>query len=303
MKLQYIIFIVLSLAAVPFCVLLTLDHVAPHSYKTPSVEGTRNIMLTSGNIRYQSTGTGRNTILFLHGFNAHLGSWNKVWSKIDNCARTVRLDIPGFGNSDNWETDTYALPEQGKRIIEFMDTLELTRVTLVGITMGANLSAWLASHYPSRINGLVLISPSAYTNALQHTGLYGLLTKPGILNDIGVFIARRKLYRKLFPNSRALHSFTATSSYGQKWDAELKNIYTPTIILSSKNDRLIPIKYARATSSDIRNSIFISLSTAADDNIPHAQPGIVAQTACQISNDVNLQQISMNIREHLKNTK
>ncbi len=294
-----VILIFFFISSLYLAVLYYLDTVLPGSYKATPVKGTKILQLSDGQIRFQDSGEGNEAILFLHGFNAQLAHWNRVWRKTNNCARIIRLDIPGFGDSDNWRTDSFTLSAQAARIIEFINILGITRVTLVGVSMGGSLSAWIAAHYPERVNGLVLLAPSGYTNSLSHRGLYGYLIKPGILNKLAFYIVNSGLYKALFPNSRGLQALSVTSSYGENWVRELKNIRSPTIILWSINDHVVPVKYARAINNKIKNSLLIPLGADVRHNIPHARPELIANISCQIQQGTDIKNILNNIKQHL----
>ena len=193
---------------------------------------------------------GAGTTVFIHGFNGQLGAWNGAWSHMDACGQRLRLDVPGFGGSD-WNTVDYGLPAQARRVVALLDQRGLARVTLVGTSMGGSLAAWIAAHYPERVERLALLAPSGYTGALRYPGLYGLILRPGKLNAWATAIARSRIYRTMFPRSRALQALSVTASYGPGWVEALARIRAPTLIVWSRGDEGV----SYTTALDVRASI------------------------------------------------
>ena len=103
----------------------------PRAHSVKPISGSNFMQLDSGRVRYQDTRAGQEAILFLHGFNGQMSHWNSVWPELHDCARLIRMDIPGFAESE-WQEDSYTLGAQGKRVIEFLDSLGVEQVTLVG---------------------------------------------------------------------------------------------------------------------------------------------------------------------------
>src|SRR5436190_692231 len=120
----------LILAAVFGLIILSLvpalSVIASRAPRLIDVPEANRIKLDQGNVRYQSSGQGHDAVLFLHGFNSQLSIWEATWPHLKDCARSVRIDIPGFGGS-NWDSSSYSLSDQAERVISFMDALGLVR--------------------------------------------------------------------------------------------------------------------------------------------------------------------------------
>ena len=185
----------------------------PRVHSVKQISDSNFMQLDSGRVRYQDTRAEQEAILFLHGFNGQMSHWNSAWSELHDCARLIRMDIPGFGESE-WQEDSYTLGAQGKRVIEFLDSLGVEQVTLVGISMGGSLAAWLAAEYPNRVTAVTLIAPSGLTGSLTFGGRFKRFYEPGLANDIGVTISQSNIYKMLFPRSeiRSNSWYTASSS-------------------------------------------------------------------------------------------
>ena len=295
-----LLFISAGIFTLLFCLyVLALGMIGPSKYPVNKIEESEFMQLDKGRIRFHSKGAGSDGILFLHGFNGSLNNWDKVWSELDTCTRSIRLDIPGFGESE-WSTDSFTLQEQGKRIIEFLNNLGIDKVTVVGTSMGGSVAAWIASNYPERTNAALLLAPSGLTDSLKYQGLLGYLYKPGLLNRISVAIAGHKIFKALFPDSRILQSLTVTSSYGPLWEDTIKKIAKPVVILWSRGDDRVPFIYAKAVANKIDNSLLIPLVENVGHNIPGRKPKLVASIACLMSLGIDNTSILKTIEQHLK---
>jgi pimeloyl-ACP methyl ester carboxylesterase len=259
---------------------LLLAWISPTSPAIVAARGATSIQLRGADIRYESTGSGTRAVLLLHGFNGQLGNWNQTWDLLGDClARRIRVDLPGFGVSTSSEPD-YTLDAQARRVIEFLDALGVERVIVVGESMGGSLAAWLAAHYPDRIESLALLAPSGYTGALRYPGLFGLIVKPGPLNRAAAVIARSRVYQRLFPRSKALQALTVTASYGPAWVDALPKIRVPTTIVWSSGDEGVSFTTARDVQRRISGSQLIWLDRASGHLIPRTRPEFTAKLVC-----------------------
>jgi pimeloyl-ACP methyl ester carboxylesterase len=267
------------LAALPF---LLLWWVTPSAPALIDVDQPQFASFDGGRIRFQQAGAGAGVTVFLHGFNGQLGHWNGVWSHTDACGQRLRLDVPGFGGSD-WNAGDYGLPAQARRVVALLDQRGFARVTLVGTSMGGSLAAWIAAHYPERVERLALLAPSGYTGALRYPGLYGLILRPGRLNAWATAIARSGAYQALFPHSRALQALTVTASYGPQWVDALARIRAPALIVWSRGDEGVSHTTALAVRGAIRGSELLWLDEATDHLIPQVRPELIASLSCALA--------------------
>ena len=258
-----------------------LGRIGPHAPEVVEVEDTRTLELEGGCLRYQSTGTDAEAVLLLHGFNSQLSIWDAVWPRLADCGRRVRLDIAGYGGS-HWRSSSYSLPSQAERVIRFMDAVGLARVTLVGVSMGGSLSAWIAARHPDRIKGLLLLAPSGYPHALRYRGPFETLLHPGVPNRCATWLANTALYRRLYPDSRALHALTVTASYGEPWARALAAIRVHAWLLWSRGDATVPFTCADAVARSIPASTLVPLSHQVGHDIPANRPQLIGELACRV---------------------
>lgn len=119
-------------------------------------------MSTDPKLHYQtSSGAGRPTLLFLHGFMGRGEDWDEIALAFEDDYRCLLVDLPGHGQSLNVEKDDYAIENCAASIIELLDTLGCvgsTKCDVVAYSMGGRLAFYLATHYPDRFAKIVIES-------------------------------------------------------------------------------------------------------------------------------------------------
>jgi pimeloyl-ACP methyl ester carboxylesterase len=281
---------------VPPIVLRAVTPVGPDLTDAPAA---RIVWLPGGPVRTEETGSG-DAVVFLHGFNGHLGQWDPVWGALRDTTpgRLIRVDIPGFGRSV-WDADDFGLPVQAQHLVRLLDSLEVDKAILVGVSMGGSLAAWTAAEYPERVSRLLLMAPSGFTDGLIYPGLFGRLVRPGRLNRGATHIARSRGYRWLFPNSKALQALTVTATYGPPWVAVLGSIRAPTLVLWSRGDLGVSFRNAPALTEAVTESRLLWLDKASGHLLEQTRPDLVAWTVRYLAAGGDIADIADTLPEDL----
>ncbi len=105
-------------------------------------------------IVYDVRGSGETTLVFIHGWACNRSFWNHQLDVFAEDYQVVSLDLPGHGesgtNREMWTT--LALADGAEAVIE---KLNLSRVVLVGHSMGGWVSLETAARLPDRVIGVV----------------------------------------------------------------------------------------------------------------------------------------------------
>ncbi len=265
-------------ALVGFVPTIIVGESLPGTPPTPAVAGTQTARFPDGVIRYQEAGRGDHAIVFLHGFNGHLGQWDGVWRELEGCAcRRIRIDLPGFGGS-TWSTDAFGVPDQADRVVALLDRLGVETATLVGTSMGGSVAAAIAADHPDRVRRLVLVAPSGYPGSLVQSGVFGRLARPGLPNRAATLIAKSPLFGLLYPHSRALPALTVTATYGKRWSDLLSRVRAPTLIVWARGDQTTPYAFAAPVQQAIAGSQLLSLDASTGHLVPAERPALVARS-------------------------
>jgi len=99
-------------------------------------------------------------ILLLHGYGGAIDWWDEITPALAQHHRVIRLDLIGHGGTAA-PTSGYQITRQAELASAVLDKLGVTRVSVVGHSMGGWVATALASMRPERIERLVCIdSPS-----------------------------------------------------------------------------------------------------------------------------------------------
>ena len=110
-------------------------------------------------IAYLDEGEG-DPIVLVHGF-ASTGNVNWVYpawvSELQkNGRRVIALDNRGHGDSAKlYDAEAYDIPVMAGDVSALMDHLELDRADIMGYSLGARMTAWLALRQPQRLRSAI----------------------------------------------------------------------------------------------------------------------------------------------------
>jgi len=120
--------------------------------------------LPQGTIRYREMGTG-DPILLVHGFMVNSLLWRKVVPRLAQDFRVIAPDWPmGAHPVALDEAADLAPPGFARLIADFMESLDLRDVTLVGNDTGGGMCQVVVANHPERLAKLVLTPTDAYEN-------------------------------------------------------------------------------------------------------------------------------------------
>ena len=113
-----------------------------------------------------------------------LGGTHQIWDRqlaaLEPHFRVIRYDTRGHGASDAPAGD-YTLERLGRDVIALLDTLEIERAHVCGVSLGGLTAQWLGAHRPERVQRLVLANTGARIGTVESwTERIGLATTAGL---------------------------------------------------------------------------------------------------------------------------
>jgi pimeloyl-ACP methyl ester carboxylesterase len=168
------------------------------------------IKLSAGDIFWREAGDSHCPVLiFLHG-SWHDGTqWQEIVEPLSKYFHCFALDLLGFGNSTAVETPS-SIEIEVDCLHEFLTTLKLTSVYLVGHSLGGWIAIDYTLKYPDRVRGVVAISPEGFF--LPNLHKYGGITK-WLLSHPSVFKLSLTGLRTLASVSDGAAPFDKKQSY------------------------------------------------------------------------------------------
>jgi pimeloyl-ACP methyl ester carboxylesterase len=124
------------------------------------------VQLSQGTINYRDEGAG-DPLVFVHGLLVDGQLWREVAPLLTAEHRCITPDWPLGSHRSALRGDTDRSPRGIANLIaDFLDELELERVTIVANDTGGAISQILASERPARLRGLVLTNCDCFENFL-----------------------------------------------------------------------------------------------------------------------------------------
>ncbi len=127
-----------------FLLMLSLITSVSASTLTEKNDITQGIVsLSSGQLFYREANpTATETVLFIHGNSASGGAFERQMTDQNFAQRMIAIDLPGHGQSENAQNPekTYSFGGYGNTLIEFLDSLKLSNVVIVGWSLGGHIA-------------------------------------------------------------------------------------------------------------------------------------------------------------------
>jgi pimeloyl-ACP methyl ester carboxylesterase len=258
-------------------------------------------------VAYYDTGNSNKTLIFIHGLSSYIPAWLKLIPLLQNEFRCIAIDLPGYGKSSKGVHDG-TVPFYINAISSFIKKLKLENVTLVGHSMGGQISIATALQFPTLLSELILLAPAGFETFSEEekylikkyntAQLYYSASDDDIVasfrsnffkmdEDVKPMIDDR-IKMKAWKNFRDYCSVVVNSLNGlldyPVYD-RLKEIKQPTLIFFGRNDKWIPNKnlhkntttetIAFKGSAQIPNSKLIMIDECGHF-IPYEHPDLLA---------------------------
>lgn len=111
-------------------------------------------------LHYTITGKGE-PLLFIHGAYINSDIWQYQQAHFQHGYQVITVDLRGHGKSPTSELDEYTVTTFGEDVVHLLDELGLEQVVICGLSLGAMVAQYVASNYPSRAKGIVLVGATA----------------------------------------------------------------------------------------------------------------------------------------------
>ena len=127
-----------------------------------------------GRLRYaMRPGTG-DAVVFLHGFGGDLDNWLFNIDAMAEVGQAYALDLPAHGQSTS-SGGALGLDEMTGGVKEFLESLDLRGVHVVGHSMGGAVAANLALRNTGLVKSLTLIAPAGFGEEINSAYIDGFV--------------------------------------------------------------------------------------------------------------------------------
>eukprot|EP01102_Stenamoeba_stenopodia_P008613 TRINITY_DN24_c0_g1_i1.p1 TRINITY_DN24_c0_g1~~TRINITY_DN24_c0_g1_i1.p1 ORF type:complete len:369 (-),score=95.72 TRINITY_DN24_c0_g1_i1:266-1372(-) len=225
------------------------------------------------------------TLVLVHGSTPSLSSWDDITAQLKSEFRIVRLDLAGYGLTNNVLRFNHTQFNYAKFFDAFMTATKLkeTKVTLVGHSFGGAVAWIYAGFNPDNVESLILIDssgpyardsdfPVAFVIFHKSAGLFFRYYSPSWLMRLTLkymYFDKSKITEDLVNRYHNLWMIEGTreaitnmcenyvfsrATLGIYRKQVLREIKAPALILWGEQDTIIPLRYAQQLHEDLKNS-------------------------------------------------
>ena len=244
-------------------------------------------------LRDEGSGEGP-PIILLHGSNADLHTWEPWVEGLKDEHRVIRFDQVSHGLTGPDPQGDYSRANFTSDVVEVADALGVDQFILGGNSMGGKHALGVASLYPSRVAGLILVdgsgAPRDEVEAMMDPAAveadeggnigFAIARMPGI-NLLAQHITPRSLIKQSleqsvsnqavvtqevvdrywqllrYPGNRAATMKRFSTEYEPLTNDEIAAVTVPTLILWGEEDRLIPVEAGQWLDQTMPNSTLV----------------------------------------------
>ncbi|HEX2621188.1 MAG TPA: alpha/beta hydrolase, partial [Phototrophicaceae bacterium] len=125
----------------------TLPKPAPRQYFL--IDGHYMAYLTAGN-------PANPPVILIHGWLCHAEVWKQTIAELQTTHYCIAVDLLGLSVSDKPASADYSVPAHARRILALIDSLGIKKFTLIGHSLGGQISQYLAAVLvPDRVTTLI----------------------------------------------------------------------------------------------------------------------------------------------------
>lgn len=222
-------------------------------------------------IHYNDAGKGE-VVVLLHGSGAGASSWanfnGNVDAFLDAGFRVLLIDLPGWGSSDPIVIKSGARNVVNAAAVKgVLDALELSKVSLVGNSMGGMTALQFVVSYSDRVTKLVtmgggagganIVTPMPTEGIKRLNELYVDPTMENLDRMLDIFVydtsrltpeLKELRYKNMIARADHLQNFATTARINPMHQAipqvagNLGNIKVPVLIVWGSGDRFVPLE-------------------------------------------------------------
>ncbi|MGO4445287.1 alpha/beta fold hydrolase [Mycobacterium sp. 2YAF39] len=242
---------------------------------TDDTKGVKVMTVHGDRVAYRDEGRGE-VVLLIHGIGGSSSTWSAVIPLLAKKYRVIAPDLLGHGQSDKPRGD-YSVGALAVVLRDLLDELGITRVTVVGHSLGGGIAMQFAHQHRQYCDRIVLVSSGGFGDDVSR--VFRLLSLPGsefvlpmiasrpavlagnalraLLGSDDRFDARPPLSNR--ENRRAfLRTLRSVVDYRGQAVSALNRLCCsddlPALIISGDQDRIIPVEHARAAHATMPNS-------------------------------------------------
>ncbi|MEM0158166.1 MAG: alpha/beta hydrolase [Thermoplasmataceae archaeon] len=126
-------------------------------------------------VYYETAGAGNGeNVLLIHTAGTDSRIWHQVAAKLSESFSVIIIDLPGHGKSspwDNWRRIRPSVEYYSSVVTEFILQLDLSELTVVGCSLGADVALDLATSNGSQIKKIIALEGAGKTRTFNESDI------------------------------------------------------------------------------------------------------------------------------------
>ena len=145
-------------------------------------------------------------VILLHGVTGHARTWDEEAAALASRYRVLALDQRGHGDSDPSPNADYTVATMAADLDAFARALALTRVSIVGLSMGGRVAIAFAGTEPARVDRLMIvdIGPDISAAGMARVGTL-MARSPELFPSLEQALAFHRLTNPLYTETMLRH--------------------------------------------------------------------------------------------------
>jgi 3-oxoadipate enol-lactonase len=216
-------------------------------------------------------------LLLLNSLGSDLSMWDGQVDGLSQRFRVIRCDTRGHGRSPV-PPGPYTVDDLGADVLGLLDSLQLGRVSVAGVSLGGVVAVWLATHAATRVDRLALVCTAAHFPPPQTWVERAALVRAGGTDAVADAVVARWFtagYAAREPQrvaaARAMIAATPAEGYAACCEALatadmrpfLDAVRAPTIVVSGAEDPASPPERGEELAAGIRGASIVVVPDAA----------------------------------------
>ncbi len=269
----------------------------PDSANSDATANLKTMTLHGDSVAYRDEGTGE-VLLLVHGMGGSSNSWSGVIPLLATKYRVIAPDLLGHGESDKPRGD-YSVGAFAVLLRDLLDTLDISRVTVIGHSLGGGIAMQFAYQHRQYCERIVLISSGGFGHDVGR--VLRLLSLPGSELVLPIIASRPAILagnalRALMGSSDRFKARPSLSNRDNR-QAFLRTLRSvvdfrgqavsalnrlsfhgvlPALIISGDQDQVIPVEHAHAAHRTLPNSR-LHIMSGVHHHPPTERPETVAR--------------------------
>ena len=231
--------------------------------------------VNSVDLNYEISGRGT-PVVFINGLTMTVNGWALQVRAFSEKHNLVRYDCRGQGESDKPDEE-YTQEQHAQDLCGLLDTLNIEKTHIVGISNGGMIAQHFALNYPEKLGALVLVDTCSYVDnllelivnswieatrfgggALRYdVSLPYIFSESFIKSNLDKIQAMKDYSIAINPDKAVINLACASNNHNLK--EKISEINAPTLIMAGEEDILIPPKYSKILRDRIPNSKMVTI--------------------------------------------